>query len=170
MKMFELIDIIQKTKGCILRPPSKIPQIREGHVLPEDVLIFYQLCGGGVLFEESAYTFHIVSPEEFLLANPVIFVMPEEEFFPATEDEISWSWYILGEGEMGNEYITIDLAPPRLGRCYYSFWDRYAMQGYSPVIALSFTNLLIRMLETQGREWYWEKSDFISLGDAYDNW
>ena len=31
--------------------------------------------------------------------------------------------------DMENNYITIDLAKERLGRCYDSFWDRYGVAG-----------------------------------------
>ncbi len=167
MDMESLIKRIKVTPDCIIYPPSGIPTIQPEHTLPEDVLTFYQLCGGIALYEMSEYSLHIVPPENFQLANPIILVGLTEEQFRATRNEISWSWYLIGQGE-SNEYVTIDLHPNRLGRCYYSFWDRHAMKGYSPVIATSFTDLLIRMLDNRGQEWYWEQADFESLGDAYD--
>lgn len=65
-----------------------------------------------------------------------------------TEYDISSNWYIIGR-DMNKEYITIDLNPLRLGRCYDSYWENHGVPGNCAIIATTFTEL-------------------ITLGDAYD--
>ena len=162
-----IIKRVQNSPDCVLYPPSDTPIVKQEHVLPEDVLAFYQLCGGGMLYDQSEYLLQLVPPGRFVPASPVMLVGLSEEQLKASKDEIHWSWYIFGEGQSG-EHILIDLALERLGRYYYSFWDRHAMIGCMPVIANSFTDLLVRMFENQGQGWYWEQPDFEPLGDAFD--
>lgn len=110
--------------------------------------------------EKSDYPFRVVGPEAFVQANSVIAGV-------TGEDDISYSWYILGRGG-SHEHVTIDLDESRLGRCYDSFWDRHAVAGSSPIIALSMTDLLSRIFANRGKPWYWLQPDYGSLGDAYD--
>jgi antitoxin YokJ len=56
---------------------------------------------GLVLFENEEYPIHIVSPDEFILANPVI-------VGELCEEDISSNWYIIGN-DGNDEYLTIDL-------------------------------------------------------------
>jgi len=163
----ELIRIAQSTPSCLVLSPSGLPTVREPHVLPNDLKDFYHLCGGVILYSQSAYTIKIVSPNDFALANPKIFESFSREELAESKEDISWSWYIVAEGE-NSQYITIDLDPTRLGRCYDSFWDSYAMAGSSPIVARSFTELLNNLIANKGQHWYWLQPDFESLGDAYD--
>lgn len=168
--MSEIIQVlaqIQNSSDCLIYPSEGLPKIKSTLILPDDLQEFYQLCGGLSLFRSSSYTIDIVPPDRFLLANPVLFTgIGEEDLFNSRED-ISWSWYIIGEGENG-QYITIDLAQERLGKCYDSFWERHAMPGYSQIVAKSFTELLSRLFENQGKHWYWILSNYGCYGDAYD--
>lgn len=166
MDILTLVNKLEHTPDCSILSPSETPLVKPEHILPYDVREFYQLCGGATFFEQSEYSMRIVSPKNFVLANPIILTGLTEDQFTATKHEISWSWYIVGKGETG-EYLLIDLHSERLSRCYYSFWDRHAMRGYSPIIATSFTDLLLRLLANRGQQWYWERPDF-NLGDAYD--
>jgi hypothetical protein len=45
----------------------------------------------------------------------------------------------------------------------------YALQGDSPIVALSFAELLTRLIDNNGQEWYWQREDFVPFGDAYDD-
>jgi hypothetical protein len=101
-----------------------------------------------------------VEPSGFVLANPVIV----GELCP---EDITAEWYIVAHAG-SQETLTIDLNSSRLGRCYDSFWDRHGVPGSCKIIALSFTDLLRRLIENSGRYWYWLRDDFKSLGDAYD--
>ena len=162
-----VVAAIERTPDCKLYPSAGIPSVGKPHGLPEDVAAFYELCGGAILFERSPYSVRIVAPASFVLANPVILVGLTENQLDSTRQEISWSWYLIAEGDSG-QYFSIDLAPERLGRCYYTFWDSHAMRGHSPIVAKSYSNFLERMLSNRGQEWYWERPGEASLGDAYD--
>ena len=163
----EVLIRIKKNNDCFIYPPQGLPNVGSDHILPDDLRMFYQLCGGVSLFSSSAYSINIVSPNKFLLANPVIFTGVSEEDLYASKGDISWSWYLIGKGENG-QFITIDLAKDRLGRCYDSFWDCHAMPGSSQIIAKSFTEMLLRLVENQGKHWYWLQPHFTPYGDAYD--
>jgi antitoxin YokJ len=97
---------------------------------------------------------------ELVLANPVI--------IGERVDDISDSWYIVGRGGAG-EFMSIDLHPDRVGTCYDSFREVHGVPGSCAVIALSFTDLLERLLAAHGGHWYWLEPDFAPLGDAYDS-
>ena len=157
MDMRSLVAAIQNTPGCAVRPPAGLPKVADGHVLPDDLREFYTLCGGATLFSSALYDFTIVPPDRVVPANPVILVGATEEQLAATKDDISWSWYIIGESDSG-QYISIDLNPERLGRCYDSFWEVHP--GNSPTIARSFTDLLVRLLADGGQSLYWTTPDF----------
>ncbi len=163
----ELLITVASDPECLVYPVQAMPRINSEHLLPNDLKDFYNLCGGISLFQASAYSMKIVPPNKFLLANPFFFKGISDEELQTSKNDISWSWYIVGEGENG-QYITIDLAPGRLGRCYDSFWDCHAMPGYTQIIAKSFSELLFRLVENQGKHWYWLQNEFLSYGDAYD--
>lgn len=155
----EIIRRIAATAGCSVLAPAGVPAV-EPHRLPRDVESFYQACGGCVLYADSDYPFRVVGPSEFQPANPVIAGV-------SGDDDISSLWYIVGRGGSG-EYVTIDLDDSRAGRCYDSFWDRHAVAGSSPIIALSLADLLHRVHANEGKHWYWLRPEFEDLGDAYD--
>lgn len=67
-----------------------------------------------------------------------------------------------------SNYITIDLASERFGKCYESFCMTHGLVGDSPIIAESFTELLQKLIANQGNYFYWLRDDINSLGDAYD--
>lgn len=162
MNINEVILKIKNFNNCELDEPKGIPKIFNNHILPEDLKEFFKICGGARLFIDNDFGIDIVSPDRFVLANPVIVK-------ELCEYDISSDWYIIGDDRNGN-YITIDLNKGRLGKCYDSHSDCHAIAGSCPVIANSFTELLIRIIETKGEGtcWYWYEDDFDSLGDAYD--
>ncbi|MCM3629805.1 SMI1/KNR4 family protein [Paenibacillus glycanilyticus] len=155
-----LLRQIASSPHCKVEPAKGIPET-EGNSLPADLKHFYELCGGIKLFDNKDYECHIVPPLEFVLSNPVI--VGEQ-----VEEDISSSWYIVAHDGNG-DYISIDLHPNRLGKCYDSFWDTHAVVGDCPVIARTFTELLNRLVQNNGEHWYWLREDFQSLGDAYDD-
>ena len=156
----EILHRIRGLAGCKVHPPQGLPDVPQPHALPDDLRQFYSLCGGLSLLEGAEYPAFISRPKELVPANPVI--IGEQ-----VNDDMSASWYIIANDGSG-EYLTIDLDPARLGRCYDSFSDRHGVAGSCPIIATSFTDLLERLVANQGRHWYWLEPDFRSLGDAYD--
>jgi hypothetical protein len=158
MDMAALIRRIQQTPGCRVYPPNGLPVIGREHSFPTDMHDFYQVCGGVSLFEDAGYYVNIVPPQNLLLANPII--VKSESSTLIDGNDISWSWYIIAESH-SSQYISIDLSPERLGRCYDSFWDIHPWN--STLIALSFSELLSRLLANQGQHWYWLQPGFEEI-------
>ncbi|WP_129692043.1 SMI1/KNR4 family protein [Gottfriedia acidiceleris] len=156
-----LIEKVKNFPNCVIHSHSGYPVVERGHKLPNDLYEFFRLCGGMDLFIDCDYGLTIVSPEEFVLANPVI-------IGEKAEYDISSSWYIIG-CDSNNDYLTIDLSKPRLGKCYDSNWEFHGVAGSCPIIANSFTELLERLVIDKGKHWYWLRDEFASLGDAYDD-
>lgn len=160
MDILEVINKIKNDSECIVYPPCGLPSFGEEVKLPDDLKIFYESCGGISFFPNKKYSFLIVNPTEVVLANPII-------VGELCEEDISSKWYIIGK-DMENNYITIDLAKERLGRCYDSFWDRHGIVGECPIIAKSFTELVNRLLCNRATSLYWLEESFSYIGDAYD--
>jgi antitoxin YokJ len=158
--MDELIELIAGEADCNLLPPSGLPEVEIDHVIPNDLAHFYRVCGGAVLFESSPYRTTIWTPATFTLANPVI-VGERGEY------DLSSSWYIVADAS-NRIYVTIDLQPERLGRCYDSSMGRHGNPGSCPIIARSFSEFLNNSFRERGKYLYWLEGEFFSLGDAYD--
>jgi hypothetical protein len=156
--MENIIKKIRRTSGCAVLPHSGLPRVPT-YALPEELIQLYTLCGGMKLFQDEEYGITVVSPNDFVRANPVI---SRVEW----GDDISDHWFIVATAN-NSQYITVDLDPVRSCRCYDSFWDRHAIAGSCPIIALSVRELLERLLGSEGCEWYWTDPDFVSYGDAY---
>ena len=75
------------------------------------------------------------------------------------EYKISSDWYVIVDLHDSN-YLSIDLNSKRMGRCYQTFWDSYAVIGETPIVANSFRDLLERLLENKGDYWYFLKDVF----------
>ena len=142
-------------------PTKGMPSLQPPHRLPDDLKRFYELCGAVMLFEQNDYHVLIVPPDRVVPANPLIV---GQEY----EDDITASWYIIGDDGNG-DYLTIDLGPERLGRCYDSFRETHGLVGNCPIIARSFSELLTSLHETRGDHWYWLRPEFVPIGDAYDD-
>ncbi|MDE5778881.1 MAG: SMI1/KNR4 family protein [Lachnospiraceae bacterium] len=161
MDIKKIVEEIRNTAGCIVYSPCGLPNLNKKVKLPNDLKIFYETCGGISFFAGMEYGFTVVGPEEMVLANPVI-------VGELCEEDISSEWYIICKDAESN-YITIDLAMKRLGRCYDSFWDRHGVVGECTIIAKSFTELLLRLFSNQGKSLFWLDYDFAYIGDAYDD-
>jgi antitoxin YokJ len=162
--MLSLQDVVAQliaTPTCSLLPPAGSPTIPQGLELPSDLQAFYKAAGGARLFEGMDYAFSIAGPTELLATNSRV-------LGAKYDSDISDCWFTIANDDNG-DYLSIDLNPQRLGRCYDSFHETHGVVGSTPVIALSFTDLLLRLLESRGNHPYWLSNGFVSLGDAYDN-
>lgn len=160
VELEQLIRQIGGTSGCEVMPPAGQPELPSGLALPDDLAAFYALCGGVVLYPGSDYSVRIVGPGEFGSAN--LAVLGETGF-----DDRSDLWFAVAVTP-DSEYISIDLSPERLGRCYDSFHEVHGIVGESRVVATCFTDLLEHLLTGGGRRWFWLEPEFQDLGDAYD--
>ena len=154
-------DLVAKARhqgGWTVLDVADLPALPDGLHLPDDVSEFYKNCGG-IRLAVGQDEFHVVSPTDFVRSNDAI--LGETH----ANDRSHW-WFVIGRS--GEQYVSIDLAPGRLGRCYDSFWDRHAVAGSCPVIAASFSEFLARLLDGDG-SLYWLAEDFVAEEDAYDD-
>jgi hypothetical protein len=157
----DIVSTLRKAPGCTVNSPAGIPETRTGHLLPSDLQRFYEICGGITLFEYSEFPYRILGPDQFLPSTIVILGENVED------EDLSLSWNTVA-GDFNGDYVSIDLHPDRLGKCYDSFHETYAMVGQSPIVALLFTDLLERFITNQGRSIYWLDNEFRVIGDAHD--
>ena len=160
MNIYEIIKMIKEDKQCEVYVPCGEPMMRKEDKLPDDIKVFYELCGGIRFFKGSKFEFIVVPPNEVILANPVI-------VGELCEEDISSKWYIICK-DLEENYITFDSSVERNGRCYDSFWDRHGVVGECAVVALSFSELLINLYKSKGEQLFWLADSFKNLGDAYD--
>ena len=122
---------------------------------PHDLARFLGRCGGVVTHADVTIGARVVPAQEAI-------------FGERDDDDRSAHWFVIAEDDVSSTALraVIDLAPRRLGRVYDGFWDRFGVAGSMPVIALSFSDLLERLVESSG-EPYWADDD-LGLGDAYD--
>jgi len=90
-KLSSLIAQIEKVPDCRIYPAQGLPHAESKYGLPDDVSEFYALCGGVALFAERDYPYMIVTPAEFVRANPVII----RKYWHEWEDDISSTWHIV---------------------------------------------------------------------------
>lgn len=160
----EILACVATLPGCSIEPATELdPDIfetREGVQLPSGLGEFYRRCNGISLFTDREYPLFIHRFDELQRANPLIVGHPCEE-------DRSYHWFVIANDGNG-DYISIDLSPERLGRCYDSHFTSHAARGQCPVVAVSFTDLLERAVANHGDYFWWLKDSFESLGDAYD--
>jgi len=176
MVLSEILDEMRKSKDFHVKElgtdSPTFPCVHEGNVLPDDVIEFYKLCNGVLCYvdeydedlEEGGFPLEILPSEKVLESFKVIGGNAETD---RTKEYMS-SWYVIADCLDGN-YITIDFAPDRLGRCYESFEYTHGSIGDCKIVAHSFTEFLQHLLEYSGGFFYWEDNpDFTSYGDAFD--
>lgn len=161
MEIESILEKMRASDRFLVKEPKGKPVINEKHFVSSDVEKFHQLCGGIECYADgSAFSIRILSPEEVSQANLVLL---GEEF----DEDISSSWYLIADAEDQN-YISIDFSKERNGRCYESFVETHALKDNCPIIARSFTELLLYILTYEGDYFYWKDNDnFVGYGDAY---
>jgi hypothetical protein len=122
---------------------------------PADLRLFLDRCGG------------VRCGGGVRVGNRIVYAQ-EEVLGEREEADRSAHWYVIAEDSDDStaERVVIDLHGSRLGRCYEAFWDRFGVAGAMPVVARSFSELLDRLRESDGKP-YWS-SNPPDLGDAYD--
>src|SRR5882757_8943965 len=164
----ELIQLAAAIPGCQVLAPASEPRLaNKRHRMPKDLRRFYELAGGASLFPRAHFGFRMVSAHELAPANPIL--LPEMVYSKyRTDFATSDSWYLICVGTGPEEAISIDLAPGRLGRCYDSFHEVHGT-GDSRIIARSFTELLLLLLENRGKKLWWEGPRGFCYGHAFDD-
>lgn len=160
MPIKEIVEIIRADSRCQVLPASgslpPLPNLDMAY--PNDLVEFYNFCGGVVLFEagKDNMSFRILSADEVLQTNMLI-------VGESCENDISFSWYAICKTDSG-DYISIDTSGKRGGRCYDSNFEIHGVAGSCPIIALSFSELLGELYKSSGVDVFWKTRNY---GDAY---
>ena len=101
MNLMELLLKIRGDGNYKNEDSKGLPELRDGHILPNDLKEFYLSCGGISLFTDERYGFLVLPPDEFILANPII-------VGELCEEDISSEWYTIYKDSEGN-FITIEM-------------------------------------------------------------
>lgn len=165
MDIKKILEEIKSTPGCELLPIIKSNYEKK---LPDDLEYFFKNYGGINFFIDMPYGITVVGAHDFKNSNAYLF--PEDDIiWEELDGDISNDWFIIAKSENLSQYISIDLNDDRLGHCYDSFIETHANPESSPIIAKSFTELLKKILDEKGVNWYWLAKDFENYGDAYEN-
>lgn len=160
MLVKEIVETIRTDSRCQVLPVSgNLPPLpNHGMAYPNDLVEFYNLCGGVVLFRagKENVSFKILSAGEVLQTNMLILGEP-------CEDDISFSWYTICKTDNG-DCISIDASKKRSGMCYDSNFEIHGVVGSCPIIAISFSELLGELYKSSGVDIFWKKRNY---GDAY---
>ena len=152
MTVDEFFDFAERAAGWQVLKPGGEPALAGS---PHDLARFLERCGGVVTRANVAVGSRVVPAQEAIIGE-------------RDEHDRSAHWSLIAEDDNSSTALraVIDLDPQRLGRVYDGFWDRFGVAGSMPVIALSFTDFLERLVQSSG-EPYWADED-LGLGDAYD--
>lgn len=159
----DLIRAVRQSGDCEVRDPTRRPSAEERARLPADHVRWLEEIGQARMFPGGDGGIDILPVEQVVAANPLI------RMVSGPTGDISDDWVTVAKvSDATDHFLTMDLGPARLGRVYDSFWDRHAIAGSTDIIAMSFTDLIARILAAQGRELWWTLPSFARLGDAYD--
>ncbi|EKS1844531.1 hypothetical protein ACOZ06_000317 [Cronobacter muytjensii] len=139
----DVVKLVNPTQ-CNIMPPVEIPSFLS---LPDDLLYFYKNFSSVVFFPDSEYPFEIISPCDIKRSDFV--VLGEDANDPETQE-----WYTLVK--CNDQLISIDLKKGKsFGCCFDSFWDIYGTINDDTLIAVSFTELVIKIINSKGNSLFW---------------
>lgn len=166
--MKTVAQIIEELRGipeCRVLPPAGVPEPSHGFGLPEGVQEFYAGCGGIDLFPHEDWGWRLVGPKEFLRADRVILGLSYKDHPEDYDGTASEGLYVIAVRGDGPDHISIDTHPSRLGRCFDSFSGDHATES-SRVIALSFAEMLNKLVAWRREGYFWEDEFYGYFGQA----
>lgn len=170
-----LIERFSKRADCKVLPPIFCERLDETTDcdLPNELIEFYNLCGGIEISPESASDDAIIlPPEEFKQADPIIAneemieIWKEAGIYESFKSKDCFVFVDIGNGN----YIVVDLNKEHFQNVYLANWENYPNLGDVPVLANSiseFLNLLILGLENSN-DFFWEADDFTPIKMAFN--
>ncbi|MDG4786854.1 hypothetical protein O7626_13095 [Micromonospora sp. WMMD1102] len=165
----KVLDEIGQRRQCRLLPPAGPPLVPVGLPVPDDLRLLYERCGGAILFEGSPFAWRVSGPRKLVAASPRLLSHElADEIAIDDPTDVTTGCHVIADGGTGastEPHIVVDLHPDRSGRCYATGWDTYGLVGDMPVVARDITELLQRLLDTDGVQSNLPGRDY---GDAYD--
>jgi antitoxin YokJ len=156
--LFEVIKVEHEVDAPL--DASKITSAEQklGYPLPDDLKEFYSLSNGAMLrcqYEAGIYNEVGIYGLEYVERIRTVLLGESGD-----DDECAPpSWYAICRVQSG--YIIVDLATVQDNHClfYFSWEDSTGWEEDSPIIARSFTELLNRLIESEGEK-YWRRDNF----------
>jgi antitoxin YokJ len=166
--MSEIVALINKVRAmpdCEVLPAAGLPDVFADYPCPDDLREFYTESSGVSLFRDRNFGFHVAHKNLLVRSNPFILGAIFEKYGQEMDATNSRHWYIIASGFGPEENLSIDLAKPRIGKCYDSFYEVHGTPD-CPVIANSFTDLFRNLLDSEGETLFWLEPIFEELGFA----
>ncbi|MEM7336485.1 MAG: SMI1/KNR4 family protein [Chloroflexota bacterium] len=162
MKLENLTKKFKKNIKWKFSAPKGVPHIPKGLSelsisFPSDYLKFWELCGGlDYKFEKDEdLCLSVLSPSESGWAVGEIFsgFGYVTGMFPH-KNEYTWYWYLIGRGDT-DDYYLMDLAPERLGYCYFANFYFFGHPHHTSLVSYNFQDFLIEIYRAgeMGEEW-----------------
>jgi antitoxin YokJ len=164
MSLSGVLAEVAARDGCRVLPPAGAAMVPDGFVLPDDLRRFYELCGGAILFEGTPDAWRISGPRQLVPAGPRLLGAELARDIAAQEPgDLTNGCFVFAEDgpDSTASLVVVDLCPARAGRYYDAFWDSFGLVGQMPILALSVTELLRRLLD--------RAEPAPVHGDAYDD-
>lgn len=160
-ELFQEIEAQHYYELCL--DPTEIDQFETtcGYRLPDDIKAFYKRYKTVRLFlrDYGDYNYRFPPISEIHRTRIDIYGLDTDEWGPS-------NWFSICDVMDGN-YIGIDLASGKGEQFHYidCFHETFAQPNYSPIVALSFTELLHKALQ-HSDNLYFLAPGFQSYGDA----
>ena len=146
MTVAESLDLIRRKPGCVVCPPTGLPQLPEGLSLPLSITELYSACGGIYFNTDSSHEFvwRVVAPHDFRPAAYSVYGMEDQEF------KLLGHWtdslFLFATTRDGEDRIVVDC-----GGQYHSFFldgdhETFATENMI-LVSRSLPELLMRIAE-----------------------
>lgn len=153
--ILKMLEEVSANANCKILPRSGKPALGTLIKIPDDLVEFYELCGGVELYLDRNFGFRIVGSSELVPTSKALLSTNfYERHRVELEDDRTASWYLVARGSGPEEAVSIDLGGEHPGYCYDSFWDTFGTPNCR-IVARSFTELLRRLIDAKGEVIYW---------------
>jgi SMI1 / KNR4 family (SUKH-1) len=164
-----ITDLLGKlNRSHLACPPASETALAYGRSLglPADVLAFYRSSNGAYLHESEGggdfqadgrwWKWRLLPVEEL---RDIAATYDIDETCPMADTLRQW---IALVDVLDSNYLAVDMAPERGGQIIDCFHETVGWEGYHAIIAMSFTELLLRLIERSDP--YWLEDGFPKYG------
>ena len=158
----------QLNRSHLACPPASETALAYGRSLglPADLLAFYRSSNGAYLHESKGsgdfqvggrwWKWRVLPVEEL---RDIAAIYGIDETCPMADTLRQW---IALVDVLDSDYLAVDVAPERSGQIIDCFHETIGWEGYHAIIAMSFTELLERLMES--RDPYWLEEGAVKYG------